>query len=168
MSNAGVDLFGFLAVFGVGAIWGLVWIVRLIVTIYRQRRGVIAKRSFREMAIHWGFEPFVMMLTLVLAIGGAWRGIRFLVSKPFVESYVAEVSSNQPVPSESRPDRWVGLHFIREAEILPGGVIRIITSHEGLADDAGYVYSPRSTPPVIGEDVYRHVIGPWYHWHRSW
>jgi hypothetical protein len=37
-----------------------------------------------------------------------------------------------------------------------------------LVDDCGVVYSPTGEPPVVGEDSYEHISGPWWHWYRSW
>ena len=67
------------------------------------------------------------------------------------------------------PRNRVGLFWLREAEVLPQGVVRIITT-DCMFDDCGLVYSPAGVPPRIGEDMYEALAlgGPWYHWWRGW
>jgi hypothetical protein len=62
--------------------------------------------------------------------------------------------------------RRIGLFAVREVDVI-GHAVRFLTTDCGL-DECGVVFSERGEPPVKGEDGYRHLQGPWWHWHRSW
>jgi hypothetical protein len=109
-----------------------------------------------------------MLVCGILVFSGVLCSIRFLLCRPFLDAYVAQIASGQLQPhGYGTPKHWVGLFRVAESELQPGGVVRMITASDFL-DDAGFTYSPISPPPRIGEDSYTHIIGPWYHWHRSW
>jgi len=167
-SDAAIEFTCFLVLFFGGLLWGLVWLVRFIVFLVRQSRGSIPRPPFRRALFYWGFEPTFLVLSLLIAVSGLLCFIRFSLCRTALDSYVAEVVAGRVQEQQfGAPKRWVGLFRIRETELLPDGVVRIITASDFL-DDAGFTYSPVSPPPIIGEDVYKHMSGAWYHWHRSW
>lgn len=167
-SDAAIEFRCVLVLFYGGLLWGIVWLVRFIVFLVRQRRGSIPRPPFRRALFYWGFEPVFLVLSLLIPVSGLFCLIRFSLCRPALDSYVAEVVAGR-VQAQKYGDskRWVGLFRVRETELLPDGVVRIITA-SAFQDDAGFTYSPVSPPPIIGEDVYNHMTGAWYHWHRSW
>jgi hypothetical protein len=149
-------------------LWGVIWLLRLVVTVVRQQRGSVPRQTLRHALVHWGVEPVVLLLCGVLAFTGILGHIRFRLCRPSLDAYVAEVVSGRVQPhGYDSPKRWVGLFHVAETELQPHGVVRIITASVFL-DDAGFTYSPVSPPPRIGEDSYEHITGYWYRWHRSW
>ncbi len=160
-SDAGSGMGLFLVCYGITIVWGLAWLIRLIVYAWRSRRSVATEhRGF----VFWAVEPLTFILAMGIAISGAPAYLRFIASHAALTRYVQSV----PVPSpDSR--RWVGLFAVRETEVLSDGVVRFITSESGF-DDAGFAFAPRSSPPIVGEDSYTKVpfVEGWYHWHRSW
>jgi hypothetical protein len=117
----------------------------------------------------WKLGPLLLIgCVLFVAFGGAFF-VRFLASRPALDRYARAVAAAAPsIPScEPDPPVSVGLFEVHETELLPGGVVRLITSAD-LFDDAGIVYCAEGEPPVIGEDSYTPLGGGWWHWHRSW
>ena len=160
-SDAGSGMGLFILCYGIAIVWGLAWMIRLIVYAWRSRRGVAT--DHRGIA-YWTVEPLAFIFAIVIANSGAPNYVRFIASRAALTRYVQSVT----VPS---PDstRWVGLYTVRETEVLSDGVVRFITCQSGF-DDAGFAFAPRSSPPILGEDSYtklRFAEG-WYHWHRSW
>jgi hypothetical protein len=167
-SDAGSSLPSFVVLVYCGLLWGVVWLIRFVVFLARQRRGSIPVQPFRRALLYWSFEPAALCLTAVLVYTGILYHLRFRLSRPALESYAAEIVAGRKQPHGfATPRRWVGLYRVRETELLPDGVVRIITAPSGF-DDAGFTSSPVSSPPVVGEDSYTHITGSWYHWHRSW
>jgi hypothetical protein len=151
-----------------GLLWLFVWLIRLIVSLIRQRRGTIARLGLRHALRYWGVEPAALLLCGVLAISGVLFYPRFWLCRASLDAYVADVVAGRVQPhGNETPRHWVGLFRVSEVELQPGGVVRMITTPVFL-DDAGLTYSPVSAPPRIGEDSYRHITGAWYRWHRSW
>jgi hypothetical protein len=149
-------------------LWLFVWLIRLIVSLVRQRRGTIARQGLRHALRYWGVEPAALLLCGVLAITGVLFYPRFWLCRASLDAYVADVVAGRVQPHDNEtPRHWVGLFRVSEVELQPGGVVRMITTPV-LLDDAGLTYSPVSAPPRIGEDSYRHITGAWYRWHRSW
>src|SRR4030095_1302464 len=109
-----------------------------------------------------------LLLSAALIFSGFLCSVRFRLSRPALDAYVAEVVAGRVQPhGYGTPRHWVGLFRVAETESLPDGVVRIITASDFL-DDAGFTFSPVSPPPRVGEDSYTHITGAWYHWHRSW
>jgi hypothetical protein len=106
----------------------------------------------------------------VLCFAFVWSGasfwVRFQCSRPALNRYV-QSASPMIASGTFTPGVRVGLFWLREAEVLPDGVVRMITT-DCMFDQCGVVYSPRGAPPVVGEDTYNALGGPWYHWWRSW
>ena len=107
-------------------------------------------------------EAVVVAVIWVAIFSGTLLDLRFLVSKPFLDRYVSRVIAGAPVRKGER----VGLFIARETEVLPGGVVRIITTECAL-DDCGLVFS-RGRPPNLGEDSYDPLGENWWSWWRSW
>ena len=150
----------FLACYGITIIWGLAWLIRLLVHAWRARRGIAPEhRGFA----YWAIEPLTFVLAILIAVSGVPSYLRFVASRSALARYVERARDSD------REKHWVGLYAVRETEVLSDGVVRFITSENGF-DDAGFAFAPRSSPPVIGEDSYTKVpfSDGWYHWHRSW
>jgi hypothetical protein len=149
-------------------LWLFVWLIRLVVSLVRQRRGTVARQGLRHALRYWGVEPVALLLCGVLAISGVLFYPRFWLCRASLDAYVADVVAGRVQPRDNKtPRHWVGLFRVSEIELQPSGVVRMITTPVFL-DDAGLTYSPVSAPPRIGEDSYRHITGAWYRWHRSW
>lgn len=167
-SDAGSDILSYLVLVYGSLLWGFIWLVRLIVSIVRQRRGSVPRQTLRHAVLYWGFEPVTLLLCGVLALSGVLYHVRFRLCRPSLDAYVADVIAGRVQPhSYGTTKHWVGLFRIAETELQPDGVVRIITAATFL-DDAGFTFSPVSPPPRIGEDTYHHITGSWYHWNRSW
>lgn len=108
-------------------------------------------------------NPTLLALAVVFCLTGAPFYLRFFLSKSSLSAYVA----NLDVQPNSRADKRVGLFLVREMETR-AGTVRLITCDDGMADHAGLVYSPNGKPERVGEDIYTHLSGPWWHWQRSW
>ena len=160
-SDAGLDFGVLLVCYPISLVWGLLWLIRLIVYAVRCRRGIAPEHHGFG---YWATEPVAFLLALGIGMSGAPSYVRFLASYSALNQYVQSLSV---APENTKP--WVGLYAVRETEVLPNHVVRIITSNSGL-DDAGYVFSPAAPPAIIGEDHYTKLpwIDGWYHWHRSW
>lgn len=167
-SNAGLDVLAILGLFLVAVTWGVVWLVRLLDWFFRMRRGRLPSMSHHNVLSYWGLEPAAFALSVLLVVGGVPQRTRFLLSASALQSFVEEVRAGRVAAfGASKSARQVGLYRVKEAEVLSGGIVRFITSRDGL-DDAGFAFSPVSEPPRVGEDSYSHLSGPWWQWHRSW
>jgi hypothetical protein len=160
-SDAGVPFFPVL----IAGVWGgaavvLLWVLRvalhLVVTRHARER-----RRIRRLAA----EPLVLLAGFAIVSSDAAFWVRFKMSESFLNSYVQTAA---PVIASGSfvPGVRVGLFRLREAEVLPEGVVRLITTECGVIDTCGLVYSPTGPPPRVGEDVYDSLGGPWYHWYR--
>jgi hypothetical protein len=160
-SDAGLTVPVLLALVWGGLAVFVLWCLRFGLHLFNTRRSAERRRVRRLIA-----EPVALILCFAFVWSeGAFR-LRFIMSRPAFESYVrhARPSIRQ---GEFKPGVRVGLFWLREAEALPGGVVRMITT-QCMFDDCGVVFSPDTTPPRIGEDSYTRLGGPWYHWWRSW
>ena len=159
-SDAGVPFFPVLIVLGWGGVAVVVlWVLRMILHLAVTRHAPEQRRVRRLVA-----EPLVPLLCLAFVLSGAAFWVRFMLSRSSLNSYVA--ASSKATPGSFRPALRVGLFWLRETEVLPQGAVRMITTECGVVDTCGVVYSPTGSPPVIGEDVYDSLGGPWYHWYR--
>ena len=147
-------------------IWGIaalvvLWMLRVALHLLVTRRAP-ETRKVRKLLI--GPVAWVFCFLLVWTEAAFW--LRFQLSKPALDHY-AERASPTIASGSFTPGTHVGLFWLREAEVLPGGVVRLITT-ECMLDDCGLAYSPGGSPPVVGEDRYHPVGGRWYQWWRSW
>lgn len=143
--------------------WWLVRLVRWLVT--RRRTTIDEPVSPGRIALRWLWEPLTIVGCWAIVLTGIAFPLRFAASRPALDRYVAHIEQQgDATPSAGE---IVGLFRLREVDVLPGGVVRLITT-TCMLDDCGVVYSPNSAPPRIGEDVYRPLSGGWWHWFRSW
>lgn len=167
-SDAGTNFLAPLILGYGGLLWGVAWLKRLLAFRRRRRRGTVLPQPWGRTVLYWSFEPAALLLSAAIALTGVLRPVRFHLSRRALDAYAAEVAAGRVPPPKSRISlRWVGLYLVRKTELLPGGAVRVITSSDGI-DAAGFAWSPGSRPPVIGEDFYTPLTGPWYHWHQSW
>lgn len=168
-SDAGVSVVPWVLLFYAAIFWGIVWLIRFVVWVYRARSGNRPPMGPARAGFYWGIEPAVFLLAVALAHGGAFQYARFQLSAAALQAYVQDVRSGK-LREQKREDpvRSAGLYTITETERLPDGGIRFITSASGLADDAGFAYAPAGEPPAIGKSYYTHISGPWWFWYRSW
>ena len=163
-SNAGIDLLVFLgAVFG-SLLWGLIWLVRIVL----MHAKTPSTGSLRQLLLYWGFEPAVFAFSILLLAMDAPANARFLLSRAALDTYAENVIAKRTEPQDfGSPIRRVGLYSIYETELLPGDIVRVITSRDGF-NDAGFAFSPDTTPPKTSLDSYRSLNAGWWHWSRIW
>jgi hypothetical protein len=148
-------------------VWGglallLFWLVRLVRHVRATRRSP-AERHLKR--VLW--EPLVVLTCAALVWSGAGFRVRFIASEASLNQMVraAHLSASA---ARGLVGTRVGLFTIREAEVLPGGTVRVITT-SCMFDDCGVVFTPDgSPPPRIGEDSYSALGGGWWRWWRSW
>jgi hypothetical protein len=148
-SNSGVTVLALLVVVYGAGLTLLLWLITLVVSMIRR------EHSWRLL-----LQPVLVIAALAAAYTGLLFRIRFFASKPFFVSYV-----ERPVAGE-RAQR-VGLFVAKETEVLPEGVVRIVTT-DCMFDDCGVVFSSKGVPPRIGEDSYQSLGDGWWRWQRSW
>ncbi|WP_139228174.1 hypothetical protein [Planctomicrobium piriforme] len=157
-------------VVGVGVIWMGMWILRFCIWLVLELTNTNPE-SFGSPAkaiAYWIFEPGVFLVAVGVVALDVPQRIRLSLSSSALEKYVADVQAGTVAEQRyGEPPRRIGLYTVSETELLKDGVVRLITSSDGL-DDVGLVFAKNSEPPVIGEDSYSHMTGPWWHWHRSW
>ena len=151
-SDSGISVPALLIIVGGVGLLLLVWFVLLIVAWKRKER----------MKAAW-VEPAVVALLLAAVYSGAFFHLRFLASRQSLDRYVAQVLSRGGAQQKRM---HIGLFVARETEVLPNGVVRIITA-SCMFDDCGVAFS-RTEPPVVGEDRYEHLSGNWWRWWRRW
>jgi len=146
-------------------IWGgvgllLLWSLCLGAHLLRTRRDPQQRHVRRYLA-----GPLLLLLCVAVVWTGAAFSVRFFISRSALDTYVR--SASRASLRRFNPGVRVGLFWLREVEVLPGGTVRMITTH-CMFDDCGVVYSPSGTPARIGEDYYHSLGGSWWHWSRSW
>jgi hypothetical protein len=104
---------------------------------------------------------FLAVVFLGVSFDVAFRA-RFRLSRSVLQSAVDDIRSGRREPGPG----WIGLFRVREVD-TPGSSVRFITD-DSFFDDCGFAYSPAGEPPVVGEDSYSHISGPWWRWNRSW
>lgn len=161
-SDAGLNIFGlFTIVYGAAGLIVL-WVVRLLLHALSSRGQ--PWRRFRV----WAVEPVL----IAVVVGCVWWGLflwpRFLLSLPALDRYAKTVQQGPPESPGQHAPRLVGLFLVRETEVLPHGIVRVITT-SCMFDDCGLAFSPRhAKPPRIGEDSYDRLSFGWWRWWRSW
>jgi hypothetical protein len=160
-TDAGLPLYVVLA-----CSWGVLgllvfWAVRLALYLVATREARETRR-WRP----WALEPSVLVACTMLVWSGVGFRARFLVSRGALARYVQSPLVVAPsFPPTTGPQ--IGLFRVRESEVLPDGVVRMITT-DCMFDHCGLVYSPQKEPPVIGEDIYTALGSGWWQWWRSW
>lgn len=162
-SNAGFNMLLILVALPVTVIWGLVWLIRLIVYLKRQRSGVVVLKR-------WVIEPVFVILPLFLALTGVFSSARFALSEQALSDYAEQVRAGKVdlVFEFNHPSRWVGLYSVTFTDLLPDGTVRMATSPHGLLDRAGFANSLHIPPSRQGEDSYEHIHQQWWYWYESW
>jgi hypothetical protein len=165
-SNAGSNTFAFIMAIYVAGAWGVAWLIRLGVSIWKQRQGKGEQRPLP----YWLFEPSVVVVTLALAFFGGFSYVRFALSEKSLLNYVEGIRAGKVALDfdSQHPARQIGLYTVTLTELLPDGTVRLITSSHGVTDRAGFANSVSSPPPNQGEDSYKHLHQQWWYWYESW
>ncbi|MDO9365488.1 MAG: hypothetical protein Q7T58_03965 [Methylotenera sp.] len=166
-SDAGFNMLLILVALPVALIWGMVWLIRLIVSLKRQRSATVeVKRS----VVYWLAEPVIVLFPLVLALTGVFSSARFVLSERALSDYVEQVRAGKvDLAFEfNHPRRQVGLYSVTFTDLLPDGTVRMLTSSHGLLDRAGFANSSHTPPSRQGEDSYEHIHQQWWYWYESW
>jgi hypothetical protein len=108
----------------------------------------------------WLAVPVIVGATAALVLAAAPVRLGLLLAAPAMTEFAQDASA--PAPG------WVGPYALDQAEHLPGGGARFLIAGTGFLDPSGFAYSPDGPPPVLGEDSYQHLSGPWYQWTESW
>jgi hypothetical protein len=167
-SNAATDLLVIMAVLFVVMSWGAALLIRILLTIASKLSPKIKERIGRTISWSWAIETATILLSLGLISWQIPFILRLKLSEPALTAYVRSVAKDKLTDrSTNYPSRRVGLFQVKETERLDGGTVRMITTDD-LLGDAGFVYLPNRQPPIQGGDIYRHLYGNWWHWHRSW
>jgi hypothetical protein len=145
---------------GGGAAVLVLWALRVGLHLAITRRAPERRRVRRLVA-----QPLGLLICVAFVSSGAAFWVRFMLSRSLLKDYV-QTASPTVTASSLPPGVQVGLFRLRTAEVLPQGVVRMITTECGVIDSCGLVYSPAGKPAVVGEDVYDSLGGPWYHWYR--
>jgi hypothetical protein len=151
-SDSGISVRCLLVIVGGAALLLLTWLVLI----------VVAWRRKQHMERVW-LEPAMTALVFAVIYSGALFHLRFLASRHALDSYVAQAIA---AGESHRKQTNVGRFVARETEVLPNGVVRIITA-SCMFDECGIAFS-RTKPPVVGEDRYDHLSDNWWRWWRSW
>ena len=163
-SNAGLNIL-ILGALPVAVIWGLVWLVRLIVSVRRQRQG---GSHVKNSLTYWLFEPAVIIVPLVLSLLDVFTFARFALSEQALVSYVESVRAGKVnLTFDNHPPRHVGLYTVTFTDLLPDGTVRVLTSSHGVLDRAGFANSPQTPPPKQGEDSYKNIHQQWWYWYEK-
>lgn len=124
-----------------------------------------SRSSRADLRTHWRAWAVASLITVV-GIAMVYLDVplraRFAVSRPALDRFARSLTDASPMPKPGR----VGLYRLDPVETFPGGV-RMLVHGAGFIDSAGFAFSPDHEPPVIGEDEYFHLTGPWYVWHES-
>lgn len=166
-SNVGFNMLLVLIALPVTALWGVVWLVRLVIALRRQHYAVTVVKNNLS---YWLFEPVIVVLPLVLALSGVFSSARFLMSEQALSNYAEHVRASKVNLSVEfgHPSRRVGLYSVTFTDLLPDGTVRVLTSSHDLLDRAGFANSPHSPPPRLGGDSYKHIHQQWWYWYESW
>lgn len=169
-SNAGSNTIMLVMAIYVGGTWGVIWLLRLVVTLWRKRQGKEKYKLPKQPLLFWLFEPSVIVASLVLSQLGVFSSIRFALSEQALSSYVENVRAGKiDLAFEfNHPSRQVGLYSVSFTDLMPDGTVRLITSSHGLMDKAGFANSQHNPPPSRGEDSYKHIHQQWWYWYESW
>ena len=159
-SNAGLTMGAGMWLVGGFFVLMIGWLISL-----RRSARPAVKLGLSRRARRYLAPLFVAFCALTILVGLPFR-IRFALSEDDLQQYAQEVTKSPPPWGLAQPVP-VGLFDVQQVEVLPKGVVRMITTTCGL-DDCGIVYSPNGPPPVVGEDSYTEIGGGWWTWLRSW
>ncbi len=164
-SNSGVSTISTVITVYIVGIWGIAWLIRLLV--YFWRKG---NRGPQKTLFYWLFEPTVIVVSLLLSYAGVFSFIRFTLSEQALTRYVEDVRTGKVniAFKFNHPPRKIGLYTVSQTDLMPDGTVRVITSLHGLLDKAGFANSSHNPPPRRGEDTYKHIYQQWWYWHESW
>jgi hypothetical protein len=147
----------------VNAVALLFYGVPFFVVYWLVRFWVHAGSRSRPRSKRWMLAPALLALPIVLVFLDVPFQARWLMSRSAFDRFVrAEGSVARPM--DSAPIR-VGAFSVREVEVRPDGVIRIVTKWDW--GRCGLVFSPNGQPPGGSDDHYKHLDGAWWSWFES-
>ncbi len=164
-SEPGLNLWLFAILFLLGLLLGVLWGLRFLVAAIRRFLKSKDRRRLLGRAIAWSLLPFVVFFAAGVTKIRLPLKVRLKLSEDALLEYVQTIQPGTRKPF-SEHGHWVGLFKIKSVEHIDG-CIRIKTN-DGFTDEAGLAYSPKNPPPQVWiTDSYRHLYGPWWHWHQG-
>ena len=154
-SDAGVPFPTWVAMSGVSGALSLAWAVRLAIAFANQTPE---RCLVRPQLRYWIAIPAILVGAVVLGLSFLPLSLRVYLSADALMSSAPFVSPEQ---------HWIGLFLVHESSRFENEC-RFLTNDCGLVDSCGIVFSPNGPPPSRGEDSFRHLYGPWWHWYQSW
>jgi hypothetical protein len=127
-----------------GAAVLVLWAARVGLHLAITRRAPERRRVRRLVAL-----PFGLLISVAFVSSGAAFWVRFMLSRSLLKAYV-QTASPAITASSLTPGVRVGLFRLRNTEVLPQGVVRMITTECGVVDSAARCTVQRYTP-VLGE-----------------
>jgi hypothetical protein len=161
-SDVAMDLTGiFLTVYG-GVAFAVMWFFVVPLAEYIRRRQQRPRVCLPDFA----FVPVLALVLIVLTGSGLTFKLRFLLSETALTNHASEIAGHEQLEMQ-KVSRWVGLFHIASQQVLPNGVVRLVTTSCFL-DTCGLAYSLNGEPPHVGEDSYQPVAQNWWAWIESW
>ena len=144
----------------------LVWFVLAIVwtgwVIYIAALHRLAFSRREVVRLLWA--PLLGVIAVAVVESGVAFDARYAASKGAMNTVAREISAGSRSPQGIQR---IGLWDVEKVERVRGGM-RFLVDGTGFLDPVGFAYSPRGKPPIIGEDFYEHLDGPWWIWTESW
>ena len=128
------------------------------------RRG----RDGRRMSpVAWILPPLLVVLIAPAIVADLPLRARFAASRGSLDSAALDVLARGSTERDTR-SRWLGFYLVRGIEV-EAGAARFVVGESGFGDAQGFAYwEGPGEPPVVGEDRYEHLTGPWWIWVESW
>jgi len=140
------------------------WLLQFVIVAVADRSR--KTHRLREAARFWVAVPLCIVLGVGISISNIPLIVRLYFSADRLLASAPKLAATPDVELFEHGQR-VGLFRVREFTQIDRE-LRFKTSVCGLVDACGLVYSPGGPPPNRGEDTFRHLYGPWWHWYQSW
>jgi hypothetical protein len=154
-SDAGVPFPSWVGMSAASLALGLAWVVRLAIAFANQKPEL---RLVRPQLRYWVTIPAILAGAVVLGLSLLPLSVRV---------YLSADALTHSAPFAAPEKHWIGLFLVQDSSRFDNER-RFLTNECGLVDSCGVVFSPDGPPPRRGEDSFRHLYGPWWHWYQSW
>lgn len=159
-SNVSMSLLGYLAYVYGGVLVAVLTACCVCVPVVRAFRW--SGQLWRSIPVRVIVQAGILVLVLVAVALDLAFALRFRLSEPALTHAALDIQSGRHYDG----DRWIGLFRVHEIN-RAGSAVRLITG-ECFFDDCGLAFNTDGAPPVVDEDDYAHLSGPWWRWRRSW